>query len=72
MLQEIVPLEAVQQDLPQQYSQQTLRSLATVDESLVNYDLLEALIAHILHEQSSHGLGCFSPVRTNPLASRPV
>lgn len=31
-----------------EYSQQTLRSLAVVDESLINYDLIEALVCHVL------------------------
>jgi hypothetical protein len=32
----------------EQYSEQTRRSLAVVDESILNYELLEALVCHIV------------------------
>ncbi|CAL8471800.1 g11342 [Coccomyxa elongata] len=34
-----------------QYSAATLRSLATVDESLINYELLESLVCHVVSTQ---------------------
>ncbi len=34
-----------------QYSATTLRSLATVDESLINYELLESLVCHVVSTQ---------------------
>lgn len=34
-----------------QYSEQTLRSLAVIDEALVNYDLLELLICHVVSDK---------------------
>ena len=37
----------------QEYSQVTQRSLQTVDESLINYELLEALVCHIVSSQQA-------------------
>lgn len=34
-----------------QYSAATLRSLANVDESLINYELLESLVCHVVASQ---------------------
>ena len=39
-----------QKELPQ-YSAATLRSLGNVDESLINYELLESLVAHVVSTQ---------------------
>lgn len=41
---------ARQEEAPQ-YSAATLRSLGNVDESLINYDLLEALMCHVMATQ---------------------
>jgi len=37
----------------QEYSQATERSLQNVDESLINYELLEALVSYIVSSQQS-------------------
>ena len=37
------------------YSPLTLKSLELVDEDLLNYDLLEALVAHIVETQTRYG-----------------
>ena len=43
-------------DAPQgNYSDATLRSLACVDPSLLHYELIEALLAHVLASQAAHG-----------------
>lgn len=39
------------------YSHTTIKSLEIVDEELVNYDLLEALVVHIVHMETSQGPG---------------
>lgn len=36
-------------------SEATRRSLAVVDESVLNFDLLEALVAHIVAAEAAHG-----------------
>lgn len=38
-----------------EYSEATRRSLAIVDESVLNFDLLEALVAHIVAAEAAHG-----------------
>jgi HrpA-like RNA helicase len=35
----------------QEYSQATARSLQNVDESLINYELMETLISHVVSSQ---------------------
>lgn len=37
----------------QEYSQATQRSLQNIDESLINYELLEALVCHIVSSQQA-------------------
>ncbi len=39
------------------YSPSTLKSLELVDENQVNYDLLEALVVHIVDTESAQGPG---------------
>ena len=39
------------------YSHATMKSLELVDEDLVNYDLLEALVVHIVETESAQGPG---------------
>ncbi|KAL3157309.1 hypothetical protein ABBQ38_001539 [Trebouxia sp. C0009 RCD-2024] len=41
------------------YSPLTLKSLDLVDENLLNYDLVEALVVHIVQMQSRHGPNAF-------------
>lgn len=48
------------------YSEATQRSLAVVDESLLNYDLLEALVVHIVQLQASHGPAALLQARPCP------
>lgn len=45
------------EDLSCAYSRTTLKSLELVDETLVNYDLLEALVVHIVDVEAAHGPG---------------
>ena len=45
------------EDISCAYSQTTLKSLELVDESLLNYDLLEALVVHIVDMEAAHGAG---------------
>ena len=45
------------------YSDITRKSLAMVDEGLLNYDLLEALVVHTVQEQSCHGPAAMLQVR---------
>lgn len=47
------------------YSQVTRRSLAAVDESLLNYDLLETLVVHIVQAQAAHGPAAMLQASTN-------
>lgn len=51
------------------YSPSTLRSLELVDENQVNYDLLEALVVHIVDTESAHGPGALLRVCCPVLAS---
>ena len=44
-------------DAASPYSDLTLRSLAAVDESIINYDLVVALVAHILSLEATQGPG---------------
>ena len=37
----------------QEYSQATARSLQNVDESLINYELLETLVSHVVSSQQA-------------------
>ena len=37
------------------YSAATLRSLAVIDEELINYELLEALVAHLITRDPAPG-----------------
>ncbi len=39
------------QEATPQYSAATLRSLSNVDEALINYELLESLVAHVVSSQ---------------------
>ena len=54
------------EDLSCAYSRTTLKSLELVDETLVNYDLLEALVVHIVDVEAAHGPGAL--LRVTPLA----
>lgn len=47
------------------YSPLTLKSLDLVDENLLNYDLVEALVVHIVQMQSRHGPNAFLQVRVS-------
>ena len=42
---------------PSSYSDETLRSLALVDESVINYDLVAAVVAHALRAEAADGPG---------------
>lgn len=44
------------------YSPLTIKSLDLVDENLLNYDLVEALVVHIVEMQSRHGPNAFLQV----------
>ena len=44
------------------YSPITLKSLDLVDENLLNYDLLEALVVHVVETQSRYGPGALLQV----------
>jgi hypothetical protein len=37
------------------YSDQTLRSLALVDEEAINYELLASLVTYLVAQQQEHG-----------------
>jgi hypothetical protein len=37
------------------YSQETLQSLSNIDEGLVNTDLIEAMVAHLLSQRAQQG-----------------
>lgn len=52
------------------YSDTTRKSLAMVDEGLLNYDLLEALVVHIVQEQSACGPAAMLQVRNKNMQSR--
>ena len=54
------------EDLSCAYSRTTLKSLELVDETLVNYDLLEALVVHIVDVEAAQGPGALLMV--TPLA----
>ncbi len=47
------------EDTSSAYSPSTLKSLELVDENQVNYDLLEALVVHIVDTESAQGPGAF-------------
>lgn len=44
------------------YSPVTLKSLDLVDENLLNYDLLEALVIYVVETQSKYGPGALLQV----------
>lgn len=44
------------------YSPLTMKSLDLVDENLLNYDLVEALVVHVVDMQSRHGPHAFLQV----------
>ena len=46
------------------YSPVTLKSLELVDENLLNYDLLEALVVFVVETQSRYGPGALLKVRS--------
>ena len=56
------------EDTDTSYSQATLKSLALVDEEVLNYDLLEALVVHIAEVEAANGCGAFLKVST-PMTS---
>ena len=45
----------------QRYSESTKRSCANVDESIINFELLEHLVAHICITEAAKGPGAFLP-----------
>ncbi len=45
---------------------QTIQSLQTVDESIINYDLIEALIAQIVDTEQHDGPQAFWQARAGP------
>lgn len=51
------------------YSPVTLKSLDLVDENLLNYDLLEALVVHVVETQSRYGPGALLQVTSLPWAT---
>ena len=54
------------EDTSAAYSPVTLKSLDLVDENLLNYDLLEALVVHVVETQSRYGPGALLQVRSAP------
>ena len=46
----------------QRYSEATKRSVGNVDESIINYELLEHLVAHICRTEAAEGPSAFLPV----------
>ena len=50
-----------------EYSEATRRSLAVADESILNFDLLEALVTHIVAAEAAHGPDAVLQVRRTVL-----
>ncbi len=51
------------------YSTQTAKSLAVVDQSLLNFELLEALVVHVLQQERQNGPGALLRVRLQTCAT---